>query len=89
MGYRSISDELSNEDSTSTSYLAAKAEMEDASATVGRRKYGTAGGPITSHYWPAFSDSELDYRWRGKDSEASVGREGSLKLLIYINKNIR
>jgi len=89
MGRRSISDELSNEDSTSTSYLAAKAEMEDASATVGRRKYGTAGGPITSHYWPAFSDSELDYRWRGKDSEASVGREGSLKLLIYINKNIR
>jgi len=28
-------------------------------------------------------------RWSGKDGEASVGREGSLKLLIYINKNIR
>jgi len=38
MGRRSISDELSNEDSTSTSYLAAKAEMEDASASIERRK---------------------------------------------------
>jgi len=28
-------------------------------------------------------------RWRGKDGEASVGRERSIKLLIYINKNIR
>jgi len=36
-------------------------------------------------YW----DSELDYRWRGKDGQASVGREGSFELLIYINKNIR
>jgi len=53
-------------------------------------RYGTAGGAITSHYWPAYWDSELGCRWRGKDSEASVGREGSLKLtLIYINKNIR
>jgi len=40
MGHRSISDELSIEDSTSTSYLTAKAEMEDASASIGRRKYG-------------------------------------------------
>jgi len=44
---------------------------------------------MTSHYWPAYWDSELDYRWRGKNDEAYVGREGSLKLLIYINKNIR
>jgi len=28
-------------------------------------------------------------RRRGKDGEASVGRERSFKLLIYINKNIR
>jgi len=28
-------------------------------------------------------------RWRGKDGEASVGREGSFNLLIYINKNMR
>jgi len=35
-------------------------------------------------YW----DSELDYRWRGKIGKASVGREGSFKQLIYINKNI-
>jgi len=28
-------------------------------------------------------------RWSGKDGEASVGREGSFKLLIYINENIR
>jgi len=34
----------------------------------------------------AFWDLELDYRWRGKDGEASVGREGCFKLLIYINK---
>jgi len=34
----------------------------------------------------AYWDSELDCRWRGKDGEASVGREGSSKLLIYINK---
>jgi len=27
-------------------------------------------------------------RGRGKDGEASVGRDGSLKLLMYINKNI-
>jgi len=40
MGHRSISDELSIEDSTSTSYLTAKAEMQDAPAFVGRRKYG-------------------------------------------------
>jgi len=43
MGLRSISDELSIEeppDSTSTSYLAAKAEMENAPASIGRRKYG-------------------------------------------------
>jgi len=32
----------------------------------------------TSQYWPAYRDSELGCRWRGKDSEASVGREGSL-----------
>jgi len=38
MGHRSISDELSIEDSTSTSYLTAKAEMEDAPASIGRRK---------------------------------------------------
>jgi len=40
MGHRSISDELSIEKSTSTSYLTAKAELQDASASVGRRKYG-------------------------------------------------
>jgi len=28
-------------------------------------------------------------RWSGKDGEESVGREGSFKLLIYINENIR
>jgi len=33
-----------------------------------------------------FWDSELSCRWLGKDGEASVGREGSFKLLIYINK---
>jgi len=32
----------------------------------------------------AYWDSELDYRWRQKDGEASVGREGNLKLIIYI-----
>jgi len=40
MGHRSISDELSIKDSTSTSYLTAKVEMQDAPASVGRRKYG-------------------------------------------------
>jgi len=49
MGHRSISDELSIEDSTSTNYLAAKAEMDDAPASIGRRK-GAVGGAITSHY---------------------------------------
>jgi len=60
---------------------------------------GPAGGANTSHYQdagrlPAASeelprvpnptlDSELDCRWRGKDGE------GSCKLLIYINTNIR
>jgi len=41
VGLRSISDEVSIEeplDSTSTNYLAAKAEMEDAPASIGRRK---------------------------------------------------
>jgi len=41
VGFRSISDELSIEeplDSTSTSYLAAKVEMEDAPASIRRRK---------------------------------------------------
>jgi len=38
MGHRSISDELSIEDSTSTRDLAAKAEMEDAPTSIGRRK---------------------------------------------------
>jgi len=28
-------------------------------------------------------------RWLGKDGEASMGREGSFNLLIYLNKNIR
>jgi len=40
MGHRSNSDELSIKDSTSTSYLTAKAEMQDAPASLGRRKYG-------------------------------------------------
>jgi len=40
MGHRSISDELFIEDSTFTSYLAAKAEMEDVPASR---------GAITSH----------------------------------------
>jgi len=35
MGHRSISDELCIEDSTSTTYLTAKAEMQDAPASVG------------------------------------------------------
>jgi len=43
----------------------------------------------TGHYWPAYWDSVLDYKWRGKDGEAPVGREESLKLIFYINKNIR
>jgi len=41
VGFCSISDELSIEepqDSTFTSYLAAKVEMEDAMASIGRRK---------------------------------------------------
>jgi len=41
MGHHSISDELSIKeplDSISTNYLAAKAEMEDAPASIGRRK---------------------------------------------------
>jgi len=41
MGHRSIYDELSFEetpDSTSTSYLTAKAEMDDAPASIGRTK---------------------------------------------------
>jgi len=32
---------------------------------------------------------DLDYRWRRKDGEASLGREESLQLLVYIIKNIR
>jgi len=75
MGHRSISDQLPIEDSTSKKNKVAR--------------LGTAGGAITRHYWPAYWDLELDYRWRGKDGEASVGRKGSLKLLIYINKNFR
>jgi len=31
-------------------------------------------------------DLELDYRWRRKNVEASVGREGSHKLIIYTKK---
>jgi len=38
VGHPSISDELSIEDSTSTSYLTAKAEMEDAPTSIGGRK---------------------------------------------------
>jgi len=38
MAHRFISDELSIENSTSTSYLTAKAEMEDALASIGMRK---------------------------------------------------
>jgi len=38
MGHRSISDELSIKDYTSTSFLAAKADMEDAPVSIGRRK---------------------------------------------------
>jgi len=37
----------------------------------------------------AYWNSELECRWRGKDGEGTVGREGSFKLLIYINNNIR
>jgi len=40
MRHRSISDELSIEDSTSTSYLTAKAEMKNAPASIERRNYG-------------------------------------------------
>jgi len=38
MGLRSMSDEVSIEDSTSTTYLTAKAAMEDAPPSIGRRK---------------------------------------------------
>jgi len=37
----------------------------------------------------AYWDSELHYRWRGKEGEASVGREGRFKPLFNVNKNIR
>jgi len=92
---RTISDKLSigkPHDPTSTSFLAAKADAAcPQPAFIGRRtdflqhqekktpfpiRLSLTQGPI----W----DSELDYRWRGKDFEASVGREGSPKLLIYI-----
>jgi len=59
VGLRSISDELSIGEppgSTSSNYLAAKAEMEDAPASIGEeiRLLGTAGGAITSHYQEAW-----------------------------------
>jgi len=51
MGHRLISDELSIEDSTSISYLTAKAEMEDALASIGMRKKGlTLRDSWRSHY---------------------------------------
>jgi len=33
--------------------------------------------------------TRMDYRCRGKDGRASVGREGSPKHLIYVNKIVR
>jgi len=60
MGHRSISDELSIGDATSTSYLTAKAEMEDAPASISRRNYSRPlresslaifGQPIGTRSW--------------------------------------
>jgi len=65
MGHRSISDELSIEeppDSTSTSYLAAKAEMDDAPASIGRNA-------DTSE---TIKDRELGFRFRSLVRSASL-----------------
>jgi len=105
-------------DNTTTSCLAASAELEDPLASIGRRKIGrplrnswrSHSQPLPGCWTTSCSISgstpfpirlplrqgpicllrlEVGLRWSGKDGEASVGREGSFKLLIYINKNIR
>jgi len=64
------------QDSTSTNYLAAKTERENALVSIGRiKKRSPLSGSWRSHYYIT--------------SLGPVGRQGSFCLLIYINKNIR
>nr|XP_036677960.1 uncharacterized protein LOC118879086 [Drosophila suzukii] len=63
-------------DPTSTSYLAANAVMEDALASKGRWK-NQPRSQSSSHFLKVqypYWDSETEFRWRGKDGEASVGQ---------------
>jgi len=68
-----------------TSHYQDAGRLPAVSADQPRAQSGPRFLKVQHAYW----DSELDYRWCGKNVEASVGREGSLKLLIYIKKNIR
>jgi len=80
MGLRSISDELSIEDSTSTSYLAAKAEMGDApakgqleeplpavmqhQAEQSRSQFGSEFLKVQYAYWDSDGLQMARERWR-------------------------
>nr|XP_036673653.1 uncharacterized protein LOC118877744 [Drosophila suzukii] len=77
---------------TSTSYLAAKAVMADAPVKGHLEKpllecWSTSSSIRRDN--PVQNPAPSSCRWRGKDGEASVGREGSFILLFYMNKNIR